>query len=93
MRYGGADISSQKPLAAPAVPDTDKIDNAVLALLSLTLHDGHRAWKGFDWDALERLHQKGLIDSPRGRAKSVVLTEDGLRRSQELFAAMFVRPD
>jgi hypothetical protein len=28
--------------------DTDKIDDAILALLYLTLHDGYRAWKGFD---------------------------------------------
>ena len=28
--------------------DDDKIDAAVLALLRLTLHDGRRAWKGFD---------------------------------------------
>ena len=42
--------------------DTDKIDDAVLALLYLTLHDHWRAWKGFDWDALDRLYEKGLID-------------------------------
>jgi len=30
-----------------------KIDEAVLALLYLTLHDGDRAWKGHDWDALD----------------------------------------
>jgi hypothetical protein len=35
--------------------DTDKIDEAVLALLYLTCHDHWRAWKGFDWDALNRL--------------------------------------
>ena len=40
--------------------DTDKIDEAVLALLYLTLHDGVRAWKGHDWDALDRLHRKGM---------------------------------
>jgi hypothetical protein len=28
--------------------DTEKIDEAVLALLYLTLPDGSRAWKGFD---------------------------------------------
>ena len=33
--------------------DRDKIDDAVLALLWLTLHDERRAWKGFDWEALE----------------------------------------
>ena len=26
----------------------DKIDEVVLALLQLTLHDSYRAWKGFD---------------------------------------------
>ena len=37
--------------------DTDRIDDAVLALLYLGLHDGFRTWKGFDWDALDRLHR------------------------------------
>jgi len=36
--------------------DTDMIDDAALALLYLTLHDGSRAWKSFDWDAMNRLH-------------------------------------
>ena len=26
--------------------DTDKLDDAALAILSLTLHDGNRVWKG-----------------------------------------------
>lgn len=30
--------------------DEDKIDGAVLALLWLTLRDGRRTWKGFDFD-------------------------------------------
>jgi hypothetical protein len=41
--------------------DTDRIDKAVLALLQLTLHDGNRAWKGFDWDVLNRLYDQGFI--------------------------------
>ena len=69
--------------------DTDRIDDAVLALLHLTLHDQNRAWKGFDWDALGRLHQKGMIDDPANPSKSVALTSDGLQRSRELFEAMF----
>ncbi len=69
--------------------DKDKVDEAVLALLFLTLHDGHRAWKGHDWDAMERLHKKGLIFDPVGKAKSVVLTEEGLAKSRELFAKLF----
>jgi len=67
----------------------DSVDDAVLALLWLTLHDRHRAWKGHDWDVLGRLHEKGLILDPVGKAKSVVLTNDGLRRSKELFKALF----
>ncbi len=74
--------------------DEDKVDDAVLALLRLTLHDGQRAWKGFDWEALGRLHRKGMISDPVGRAKSVVLTDEGLRRSEELLAALFAKtPD
>ena len=74
--------------------DEDKVDDAVLALLRLTLHDGQRAWKGFDWEALGRLHRKGMISDFVGRAKSVVLTDEGLRRSEELLAALFAKtPD
>lgn len=69
--------------------DPNKIDDAVLALLSLGLHDNWRAWKGFDWDAMNRLHEKGMISDPRGKAKSVVFTEEGLKRSQELLERLF----
>ena len=55
----------------------DKVDEMVLALLFLTLHDGGRAWKGHDWEAMNRLHSKGLILNPVDKAKSVVLTEQG----------------
>jgi len=72
--------------------DADKIDEAVLALLYLTLHHGARAWKGHDWDALDRLYQKGMIDNPVGKAKSVVLTDEGLTESERLFRKLFERP-
>ncbi|WP_158816932.1 DUF6429 family protein [Methylocapsa sp. S129] len=70
--------------------DTDRIDDAILALLHLTLHDGSRAWKGFDWDAMNRLYQKGFIDDPANKTKSVMFTEEGLQRSKILFAEMFI---
>ena len=73
----------------PMKINKDSVDDAVLALLWLTLHDGQRAWKGHDWEVLSRLHEKGLILDPVGKAKSVVLTDDGLRRSEELFKALF----
>jgi len=71
--------------------DTDKIDDAVLALLQLTLHDGNRAWKGHDWDVLGRLHEKGMIGDPVGKVKSVWLTDEGIQRSEELFRRLFMR--
>ncbi len=71
--------------------DTDRIDEAVLALLYLGLHQDLRAWKGFDWGALDRLHQKGMISNPVGKAKSVVFSDEGLRESERLFHAMFGR--
>jgi Domain of unknown function (DUF6429) len=72
-------------------PDTDKIDDAVLALLHLTLHDRGRAWKSHDWDAMNRLHEKGLISDPVGKAKSVLLTELGLQESKRLFEQLFTK--
>jgi hypothetical protein len=74
-------------------PDTDRIDDAVLALLHLGLHDRCRAWKDFDWGAMTRLFDKGLICDPVGRTKSVVLTEKGLKRSQKLFRELFTVED
>jgi hypothetical protein len=71
--------------------DEDKIDEVVLALLSMTLHDEVRAWKGFDFTVLDRLHEKGFIRDPRSKAKSVVLTQEGLARSEALFKKHFGR--
>ena len=45
--------------------------------------------KGFDWDAMERLHNKGFISDPVGKAKSVILTEEGQREAERLFAEVF----
>jgi hypothetical protein len=70
--------------------DTDRVDAAVLALLYLGRHDDVRAWKGFDRAAMERLHARGLISSPIGKAKSVSFIEDGLREARRRFKEMFV---
>jgi hypothetical protein len=73
--------------------NTDAIDEAALALLYLTLHDQYRAWKGFDWDVLNRLYEKGFICDPVNKTKSVVFTEAGLRESERLFRQHFAIPD
>lgn len=52
--------------------DTEKIDEAVLALLYLTLHDDVRAWKSVDWDAMNRLYAKGLHREGVARIRALV---------------------
>jgi hypothetical protein len=79
--------------------DTDRIDDAVLALMYLTLHDANRisglarAWKSFAWGVMNRLYEKDLILDPVNKAKSVVLTEDGVKLSEELFYKLFAKHD
>lgn len=73
--------------------DKDKVDEFTLALLYLVMYDdeyGARAWKGFDWDTMNRLHEKGFIGNPVGKAKSVVITSEGGKKARELFEKHFV---
>jgi hypothetical protein len=68
--------------------DPNKVDDLVLALLHLTSTSNRgvvRAWKSHDWDALERLCEKGLISDPKTKAKSFVLSDEGAQRAKELF--------
>jgi len=68
--------------------DTDKIDEMILALLYLTTFEDHgivRAWKGHDWEGLNRLFEKGLIADPKSKAKSVLLSKDGLSYQRNYF--------
>jgi len=73
--------------------DAERVDEAVLALLYLTLHDpgehGGRAWKTHDWEAMNRLYEKGLIGNPVSKAKSVVVTAKGAAEGERLFAKLF----
>jgi hypothetical protein len=38
---------------------------------------------------MSRLHEKGFITDPVGKAKSLVFTEEGLAESRRLFEEMF----
>ena len=72
--------------------DKDKVDEMALSLLYLTSsHDkyGARAWKGMDWDILDRLYEKGYIGDPKSKAQSFVLTEEGEKLSEKLFFKHF----
>ena len=70
----------------------DKVDEVVLALLYLNFHgdeEAVRAWKSLDWDAMNRLHEKGFISDPKSKAKSVVMTEEGQKAAKDLFERLF----
>ncbi|SCW79701.1 hypothetical protein SAMN02927924_02922 [Sphingobium faniae] len=69
--------------------DTGRIDEAVLALLWLNLDATGTAWKGFDWSAMNRLHERGLISDPVRKAKSVWLTDEGMAEAERLFFELF----
>ena len=69
--------------------DKEKIDEAVLALLLLGIHDRSRAWKGFDWDSMESTSREGFISDPQGKARSVVFSEAGLKEAQRLLQKLF----
>ena len=72
--------------------DKEKVDEVVLALLWLTMFEdkfGIRAWKGHSWEHLDRLYEKGFINNPKSKAKSVVITVEGEKKSQELFEKYF----
>ncbi len=75
----------------PVDIDQDKLAETALAILSLTLHDGGRVWKGLDWDVMDLLHEKGWIVDPQTKAKSVVLTEEGERLAGEFLRKHFCR--
>jgi hypothetical protein len=74
--------------------DVDKLAEVALALLSLTYFTDHgvpRAWKGLDWDVLDLLYQRGWILDPKGKARSVVLTELGQSLTEGAFRKHFSR--
>jgi len=70
----------------------EKVDEMVLALLHLTTSKekhGYRTWKQMDWEVMNRLYEKGYIFDPKSKSKSVVVTEEGVAKSKELFEKHF----
>lgn len=76
-----------------------RIDDAVLALLYLGRHEASRmtnevrTCKTFDWDAMNRLYEKGLITDPVNKNKAVTFTDEGLKQSERLFRELFKTTD
>lgn len=72
--------------------DQDKLAEAALAILSLSAFGdpaGVRVWKGLDWDVMNILFERGWISNPKGKAKSVILTDDGQRCAEDFLRAHF----
>jgi hypothetical protein len=72
--------------------DAEKLEQTVLALLHLNTiaeKSGKRAWKALPWGVMDRLHQKGYISDPATKSKSVWLSDEGAKLSEELFERLF----
>lgn len=81
-------------MTLPPNLNQDKLSEAALAILGLSAFHDHqtvRAWKGMDWDLLDVLYQKGWIADPKGKAKSVVFTDEGARLARDLLARHFAK--
>jgi predicted transcriptional regulator len=76
----------------PDDADKEKLAEIALAILWVGAYkDQHetRVWKGMDWDLTDLLFEKGWISDPKSKAKSVQLTEEGEKLSQEFFEKYF----
>jgi hypothetical protein len=72
--------------------DKEKVDEMALALMHLSSmreKKGVRAWKGLAWEITDRMFEKGWISDPKGKAKSVWLTDEDARLSEERFQKYF----
>ena len=76
--------------------DRNRIAEGAMAVLALTMfkdRDVHRAWKGIDWDILLDLCDRGWIHDPKGKAKSIVFTEEGRAMALECMERQFGEAD
>ena len=71
--------------------DDKLIEEAVLALLATFSFDNGNAWKGFDFEIMNRLHEHGFISNPVNKNKSIWLTAEGLERGRQIADQLFVK--
>ena len=43
-----------------------------------------RAWKGYDFDTLDKLDEEGYINAGKHGSKGVTITEDGINYAERL---------
>ena len=69
--------------------DDRLIEDAVLALLAAFSSDKGNAWKGFDFEIMNRLHEQGFISNPVNKSKSIWLTDEGMQRGRKIAERLF----
>jgi hypothetical protein len=69
--------------------DDKLMEDAVLALLAALSSDDGNAWKGFDFEIMNRLHEQGFISNPVNRNKSIWLTDEGMQRGRKIAERLF----
>ena len=69
--------------------DDKLIEEAVLALLTTFSSDNGNAWKGLDFETMNRLHEQGFISNPVNKNKSIWLTAEGLERDRQIADRLF----
>ena len=73
--------------------DGEKLETTVLALLYLNSFEYRsgekRAWKALPWSVMDQLYERGYISDPKKKAKSVWLSTEGARLSQEWCEKLF----
>jgi hypothetical protein len=87
-------VAGGSDMALPQDIDQEKLAEFTLAILWLTAHgrEGHmRVWKSIDWDAMDLLFQKGWIDDPKSKNKSVALTLEGIASARKCYEKHLLR--
>lgn len=81
-------------MAIPDDIDTEKLAEVAQAILCLTVFQdgpGTRAWKGMDWDLMDMLFERGWIHDPKGKAKSVLVSQEGLEKAEQFLQRHFAK--
>ncbi len=71
--------------------DEKKIDEVVLALLQLTLHDKCIAWKQFSFEVMNRLHEKVIFKTRSIKTNQSPSLMPGLNSLRNYLANIFIK--
>lgn len=66
--------------------DDKLIEDAVPALLATFSSDSGSAWKRFDFETMNRLHEHDFISDPVNKNKSIWLKEEWLERGRPVIS-------